>query len=278
MHHLPIQPTPDTLSFYIVYMSHHIQPQSVKSYLSGICAELEVNWPEIREIRSSRIVTRTLAGCIKLLGQPATRKCALTEQDLSSVLQSLPSSPSHDDLLFVGILFTGWYCLLRLGELVQPDERSLRDFRKAIPRSSVKLASTPRPHAAFFLPMHKADRLWEGSSIVLDQRTGPLDPLPIFKRYLSSRDSLFPYLPNIWLTEAGKIPTRSWFITKLRTIFPADNVAGHSLRAGGATALALAGTPLDRIQLIGRWSSEAFLIYLRQNPILLQSSVRLFRL
>src|SRR5258708_16784989 len=132
MHHLPIQPTPDTLSFYIVYMSHHIQPQSVKSYLSGICAELEVNWPEIREIRSSRIVTRTLAGCIKLLGQPATRKCALTEQDLSSVLQSLPSSPSHDDLLFTGILFTGWYCLLWLHELVQPDNHCLWDFQKAM--------------------------------------------------------------------------------------------------------------------------------------------------
>src|SRR6266436_5774152 len=81
-HHFPIQPTPDTLSFYIVYMSHHIQPRSVKSYLSGICAELEMTWPEIREISSSRIVTRTLTGCIKLLGQPAQRKRALSEQDL----------------------------------------------------------------------------------------------------------------------------------------------------------------------------------------------------
>ena len=85
-HHLLIEPTPDTLSFYIVYMSHHIQPRSVKSYLSGICAELELNWPQIREIRSSRIVIRTLAGCIKLLGQPALRKRALSEQDLSAAL------------------------------------------------------------------------------------------------------------------------------------------------------------------------------------------------
>ncbi len=44
-HHFPIQPSVDTLSFYIVYMSHFIQPLSVKSYLSEICAELEVNWP-----------------------------------------------------------------------------------------------------------------------------------------------------------------------------------------------------------------------------------------
>ncbi len=55
--------------------------------------------------------------------------------------------------------------------------------------------------------MHKADRLWEGSSIILEQQTGPLDPLPVFKNYLSSRDTLFPHLPDLWLTEAGKIPT-----------------------------------------------------------------------
>ncbi len=213
-----IQPTADTLSFYIVYMSHHIQPRSVKSYLSGICAELEMTWPEIREIRSSRIVTRTLAGCIKLLGQPAQRKRALSEQDLSTVLRSIPPSPSHDDLLFASIIFTGWHCLLRLGELVTPDNICLRDFRKAIQRRSVKFAATPRPHASFFLPMHKADRLWNGSSIVLEQRLGPLDPLPIFKQYLKSRDAIFPHLPDLWLTQAGKIPTRSWFITKLRVV------------------------------------------------------------
>src|SRR5258708_9125827 len=169
-----IQPTADTLSFYIVYMSHHIQPRSVKSYLSGICAELEINWPEIREIRSSRIVTRTLAGCLKLLGQPAHRKRALTEPDLSTVLHSIPPLPSHDDLLFITIMFTGWYCLLRLGELVDPDDHCLRDYRKTIQRRSVKLAFLPRPHASFFLPMHKADRLWNGSSIVLEQHPGPL--------------------------------------------------------------------------------------------------------
>src|SRR5260221_6385869 len=72
-HHFPIQPTLDTLSFYIVYMSHYIQPRSVKSYLSGICSELKLNWPEVWEIHSSHIITHTLTGCIKLLSQLAHR-------------------------------------------------------------------------------------------------------------------------------------------------------------------------------------------------------------
>jgi len=167
----------------------------------------------------------------------------------------------------------GWYCLLHLGELVSPDDLCLQDYRKAIQHCSVKLASDPCPHASFFLPMHKADHLWDGSSIVLEQCLGPLDPLPIFKNYLKSRDALFPHVPDLWLTKAGKIPMWSWFITRLHTFFPSDNVTGHSLCASSATTLALAGTPLDCIQMISRWSSQAFLIYLCQNPILLQSSI-----
>ena len=44
MHHFEIEPTPDTLSYFIVYMSHHISPRSVKSYLSGLVQQL-VDWP-----------------------------------------------------------------------------------------------------------------------------------------------------------------------------------------------------------------------------------------
>ena len=35
LHKFPIEPTADTLSFFTVYMCHHIRPSSVDSYLSG---------------------------------------------------------------------------------------------------------------------------------------------------------------------------------------------------------------------------------------------------
>ncbi|KAJ3846379.1 hypothetical protein EV368DRAFT_77088 [Lentinula lateritia] len=40
-HDFSIDPTTDTLSFYIVYIRHFIKPKSVSSYLSGICNQLE---------------------------------------------------------------------------------------------------------------------------------------------------------------------------------------------------------------------------------------------
>ena len=94
------------------------------------------------------------------------------------------------------------------------------------------------------------------------------DPLLPFRAYLTSRDRLHPYRPELWLRQDGTIPTRAWFIRRLRLHFSSD-VGGHSMRAGGATALAEAGIPPELIQAIGRWSSEAFRIYIRQHPVLL---------
>ena len=270
LHELSTKPTIEKLCFYIVHTSHHIKPSSVKSYLSGICAELKPFYPDIRSIRSSPLVTRTLAGCAKLLGSPVNRKRALTEGDLRTIIRASPHQPRHDDLLFLAIVLVGWHCLMRLGELVDNDTVSLRDFRKTIARLSVKFHPDPRPHCSFFLPMHKADRLFEGSTVVFEKRSSDLDPLRFFNLYLQSRDPLFPHLPQLWLRASGTVPTRSWFMARIRSIFPSNDVAGHSLRAGGATALALAGTPLHQIQSIGRWSSDTFLIYLRKNPILIQ--------
>lgn len=49
IHHLPIDPTPDTLSFFTVYMSYQLKPSSVGTYLSGICNKLEIYFPDVRK-------------------------------------------------------------------------------------------------------------------------------------------------------------------------------------------------------------------------------------
>jgi hypothetical protein len=65
MHGFPIDPTEETLSFFVVYMCAHIEPRSVNSYLSGICNQLETFFPEVRARRNGALVSRTLAGCMR---------------------------------------------------------------------------------------------------------------------------------------------------------------------------------------------------------------------
>src|SRR5258707_502750 len=273
LHGFPTEPTIERLCYYIVYMLHHIKPSSIKSYLSGICAELEPFYPDIHSIRTSKLVNRTLAGCMKLYGLPAQRKHALTESDLLLIIHSTPHRALHNDLLFNAIILVGWHCLLRLGELVDNDTASLRDYRKSMSRISVKFEDTPRPRISLFLPMHKADHFSEGSMVVFEKWSSILDPVHFFKIYLQSHDQHYPHLPELWLHSDGRVPTQSWFINQIRLLFPSNDVAGHSLCSGGATALALTSTPLHCIQSASCWSSDTFLIYLRKNPLLIQGSL-----
>ena len=70
LHHFDIDPTPDTLSFYLTYASHHIEPRSVMSYLTGIVRNLEPHYPHARAARSSRLVTHAMQGCLRRLSNP----------------------------------------------------------------------------------------------------------------------------------------------------------------------------------------------------------------
>ena len=122
IHDLPVEPTPDTISFYTVFMSRHIDPKSVKTYLSGICQQLEPYFPNVRQARHSPLVERTMKGCMCLHGTATKRKRALTISDLQKVLLDLAHSQSHDDFLFRSMLLTGFFAFMRLGELSFPND------------------------------------------------------------------------------------------------------------------------------------------------------------
>jgi hypothetical protein len=264
-HDFPIDPTPDTLSFFTVYMCHHIKPSSTDAYLSGICNQLEPFYPHARLNCRHQLVVRTLRGCKKLRAIATVRKRPLYRAELSALRDQYLSSDSHDDLLFFVILLVDFHALMQLGEFVWPDKKALQDYQKVMKCSSVELL----PEGfSFFLPGHKADRFFEGNRIIVPRCASGDDPDEPFRKYLASRDKLFPFHPELWLCADGSIPTCGWFIRCLRQHFP-SNVAGHSLRAGGATALAQAGIPPHIIPAIGHWASDTFQIYIHQHPVLL---------
>ena len=176
-------------------------------------------------------------------------------------------SHDHDDRLFVTQLLTGFFALMCLGELVTPDDKLLLDPCKITARTLVALS---HDDYYFFQPSHKPDNFFEGNTIIVQQHHTVVDPLSHFKSYLQSRDHLFPFSSALWLRADGSLPTHSFFIDRLHFFFDSD-VAGQSLRSGGATSLALNGIPPHLIQAISRWASTAFQIYIQKNPVLLQA-------
>ena len=121
---------------------------------------------------------------------------------------------------------------MHLGELVFPDKRALRNYQKISLCHTVHVSVFP-PQYSFFLPSHKGDRTFEGNTIVVQQVARPTDPYSPFLAYLTSCDALFPLHPELWLTSHSAVPTRHWFISRLRVFFPSKDYAGHSLRLGG---------------------------------------------
>lgn len=262
IHNFNIEPTEQTLSFFVVYMSSHIKPSSVNSYLSGICNQLEPFFPDVRKSRNSMLVSRTMTGCQRRFGTPVKRKRPLSTDDLKTVISAMGTSTKHDDKLFLAMLLTGFHGLMRLGELTFPDSVARRNYCKVILRHTVDVTTNSY---SFLLPGHKADRTYEGNLVIIEQTASPTSPYTFFKSYLTSRDHFHPLKPELWLRESGIVPTRSWFIKRLRRFFPSD-IAGQSMRAGGATSLAEAGVPPDIIQAIGRWASDTFKITSERIP------------
>jgi hypothetical protein len=269
LHNLPIDPTPETLSYYITFQSSHINPKSVASYLASICNNLEPFFPDIRSNRATALVKRTLKGALHRHGQPTRCKAPLTTIQLQSIFTALHQSRDHDDMLFLSMLNTGFPGLLRLGEMVVSDNPKLRNFRKTILRNSLTWVEKDYE---FLLPAQKTDTMFKGNQVHISQVIGCPDPQPIMVRYILSCDQLFPLHPQLWLRADGSPPTRSWFLLRLRQYCPSE-IAGQSIRAGGATALAEARAPADLIRGAGRWSSNVFERYIRKNVIVLHALI-----
>jgi hypothetical protein len=168
--------------------------------------------------------------------------------------------------LFLSQLLSGFHGLLRLGELVWPDQTAHCSYRKLSSRTSVQWY--PGGYS-FLLPTSKTDRVFEGNRIIICSQIPP-DPYPPFVDYLRSRDVLFPHRAELWLREDGSVPTHAWFLHQLQSYFPNDT-AGQSLRAGGATNLASRGFPPDIIMQIGRWLSNDWRKYVRSHPALMHA-------
>jgi hypothetical protein len=86
-------------------------------------------------------------------------------------------------------------------------------------------------------------------------------PVRLLKVFVARRDTVHGAKAALFIREDGALPSRSWFDAKFHRV--ADHsFGGHSARAGGATFYAALGLSEDVIQALGRWSSQAWKIYI----------------
>ncbi|KAF9042454.1 hypothetical protein BJ165DRAFT_1349733 [Panaeolus papilionaceus] len=194
LHNYPLRPTPLTMSNFILYMSEFIKPSSVSSYLTAIIHFLRPRYPDVCEVRQSSLVNNTLHGCKRLHGSAITRKNPLTVDMISVVIKTLAFS--FDDILFKAMLAVGFSALLRLGDISDPDNPSLKNPRKRSLRSSVNISPDS---VSYVLPAHKADKYFEGNTLGIPphliQAAGRWSS-DAWKIYIRTHPLLLAALPN----------------------------------------------------------------------------------
>jgi len=193
---------------------------------------------------------------------PVKWKSPLRLCHLETFLKVAQNSRSYNDLLFITILSCCFYACHWSGELIQKNSAKLPDWHKIIKWGSLTFE---QGQAQYYLPYHKVDPFYCGTDILFTSQE-ITDPVSLLCEYTFLCDRHHGACAALFIQEDGHYPSQSWFDAKFFLIL-GHNYGGHSPCAGGATFFASLGLSKDVIQAIGRWSSRAWKIYIRDNPL-----------
>jgi hypothetical protein len=148
-----------------------------------------------------------------------------------------------------------------MGKLIQKNNQSLFDWRKIIKRASLIFENRC---TQYHLPYHKSDPFYHGTDVIF-MHQDIADPVLLLKDYVALHDRIHGAKAALFLCEDGSHPSRSWFELKFFAVLD-RRFGGHSPCTGYVTFLASLGMPESIIQAVSHWSSDAWKIYIRENP------------
>ena len=172
---------------------------------------------------------------------------------------------THNTLMMWAAVTTCFFGFFRSGEITVP---SLTAFNPAVHLAwgDVAVDDPGNPTAIRIrLKRSKCDQFGAGVNVHVGKTNTPLCPVTALLAYMASRQ----HAPGpFFRDERGQPLTKARFVREVRNALsqlglPAKQFAGHSFRIGAATAAAQAGLEDSVIQSLGRWSSAAFLLYIR---------------
>ena len=117
------------------------------------------------------------------------------------------------------------------------------------------------------LKKFKTDQFRRGFSVVLARSDSQIFPVFALLTYLHLRG---PSQGPLFLFQNGSVLTQDKFSKLVReTVLAAGwsgNFSSHSFRVGAASTAASLGVPDYLIKALGRWNSDAYLLYVKLSP------------
>ena len=258
------------LCAYAAYLAdQHLAPQTIKSYLSALRSwQISLGLPDPRDNSSLPMLKRVQAGINRmrsLRGTPTKVRLPITSHLLRRIKRALDASEDLAKHVVWAIASTAFFGFFRLGELL-PDSTGAFNEASCLTWGDVAVDHRNNPTMVqVHLKRSKCDQFGAGTDVVVGLTGDELCPVAAIVRYLEVRGSR---RSAFFLHPSGEVVVKAWFVGRVRRILQdlgedQSQYAGHSFRIGAATSAAMAGLEDSTIQALGRWSSAAYLLYIR---------------
>ena len=183
---------------------------------------------------------------------------------IKAVLLRAPQD--YDNTLLWAALCLGFFGFLRSGEFVVKSQSTFNPKQHITPQDIAVDSHSNPTLIRVFIKQSKADQFGNGAHIFLSRTDTDLCPVAVLLAYLAQR-------PNsgkgpLFVKRDGSPLTKPMLVDMLHNALRCAGIdptyyKGHSFRIGAATTAAALGIQDSLIQKMGRWSSAAFLAYIR---------------
>ena len=250
-----------TLQRFVASLTYRIAYKAIKVYLSGLQFWAIMNGDPAL-ISSMSQLYYLLHGIRRLQGSSFNRphRLPITITHMHIIHHRLQwltySIPEH--LLFRTMTSLAFFGLLRSSEYTSLSRSSYAPHHTLLVHNISFSADFTIMHV--FIRASKTDPFRSGCTIRIAAIADSLCAVHLMRQFLRSHPvgygPLFTFGPRHYLI-------RQDVVTLLRRCLPSVvAINTHSFRIGGASTAASSGVPDNHIQILGRWSSQAYLRYL----------------
>ena len=262
----------DLVSSWIATLAGNYAGTSIKNYVHGVRAWHiihGVNW----KIDKASFDTM-ISGAERLQPKHSHKKKRqpFTMDYITKILGDFDQTDPLDTACG-GCLTTSFFCAARVGELTVP---TLKDFdqQKHVTKEQIRRATDRNGFetTVIHVPSTKSSPV-QGEDLYFSKQLGVADPDTWLRNHLSlnkpeATEHLFTYSHTASNRTTRRPLTKSAFMQRIHKAarkLGLPVLQGHGIRIGATLEYLLRGVPFDAVRVIGRWKSDAFLLYLRKH-------------
>ena len=232
--------------------------------------QITLGLPEPREFSSLPCLRLVQAGIQRVYAEQEKQVARIRLPITPSILRKMhgywntqASDPDVRMLWAASALF--FFGFFRSGEITVP---SLSSYRAShhLSWGDVAIDNPTTPEILRVrIKRSKTDQLGKGADVYVGKTGCSICPVAAVLSYMATRGDKEG---AIFQFHNGQPLTKAQFTQRVRSTLqavglPCEDFSGHSFRIGAATAAARAGIEDSMIRTLGRWSSSAYLMYIR---------------